>query len=177
MSWASILIWFVLLISNRVNPALILWFGVLLSWFHSWERVRFVPDSHGGQSDSIVISYVWQSSLRSRVDASHLETLSSWQATGGKYGGIPQDIANEALLLMELLPLPQNKGSVAWCNHRLACLVWVCLASKEVCFEWKWEGSSFDGSLIFVKEFPEHPPRSLDDGMNNKVVPPWSIFW
>ena len=34
MGWAPILIWFVCLISDRINPTLISGFNVLLSWLH-----------------------------------------------------------------------------------------------------------------------------------------------
>ena len=43
----------------------------------------FVPDSHGGGSDLIAVFHVWQSSLRSRVTASRLETLLVASNKGG----------------------------------------------------------------------------------------------
>ena len=58
----------------------------------------------------------------------HAWRLSSWQAAGGEYGGIPWVVVDEALLLLELRPLLQNKGR--WCYiitglHALPETVWL----------------------------------------------------
>jgi len=58
---ASILIWFVRLISNRSNPALILWLRVLLLGDTYGGRSGICSCSHGGGSNSIIVFYVWQS--------------------------------------------------------------------------------------------------------------------
>ena len=81
--------------------------------------------------------------------------------------GIPKNVADEALLILELWLLPHKKRSLLGYHHRLLCPVesfW--LPRSQVS---GGEEKVFDVSLIFVKEFHEHPPRSLDSGLNNKV--------
>ena len=132
-----------------------------------------VLDNHGGGSESIIVFHAWQSSLWPRVVALRLETLSPrGKQHEGSMGAFLKlsSMKHSSFQSFDLFLRINGR----WCDiitslYVLSESVWLskrCVSGGE-------EMILYPKDLFFLwRNLSELPPGLLDDGVNNKVVPP-----